>query len=154
MPEVHRTPSTAALTGVDAALRVIDRLFRGFDGPARLEPWDGTVPRHDAEAVAPARQAARFSHRHSRESDRAAISFHHDVSNAFYGLRLDEQRIYVPTSPIPTTRWTRRSATSSSTCAASCGCARASACSTSAAAGARWCAGPRAITARTRTASP
>ena len=35
-----------------------------------------------------------FSHRHSRTSDRAAISFHYDVSNEFYGLWLDEQRVY------------------------------------------------------------
>ncbi len=35
-----------------------------------------------------------FAHEHSRETDRAAISFHYDVSNAFYGLWLDEQRVY------------------------------------------------------------
>jgi cyclopropane-fatty-acyl-phospholipid synthase len=40
------------------------------------------------------RLAQRFSHRHSRDSDRAAIAFHYDVSNAFYGLWLDEQRVY------------------------------------------------------------
>jgi len=38
--------------------------------------------------------AGQFSHRHSRDSDRAAISFHYDVSNAFYALWLDEQRVY------------------------------------------------------------
>lgn len=36
----------------------------------------------------------RFTHRHSKESDRAAISFHYDVSNAFYRLWLDEQQVY------------------------------------------------------------
>lgn len=40
------------------------------------------------------RIARSFSHRHSRKSDRAAISFHYDVSNDFYALWLDEQRVY------------------------------------------------------------
>lgn len=34
------------------------------------------------------------AHQHSRLSDRAAISFHYDVSNAFYKLWLDEQMVY------------------------------------------------------------
>lgn len=40
------------------------------------------------------RIARRFSHRHSKESDRDAISFHYDLSNDFYGLWLDEERVY------------------------------------------------------------
>ncbi len=36
----------------------------------------------------------RFRHRHSRDSDRAAIAFHYDVSNEFYRLFLDEQMVY------------------------------------------------------------
>ncbi len=40
------------------------------------------------------RLARRFSHRHSRDSDHAAIAFHYDVSNAFYGLWLDQERVY------------------------------------------------------------
>ncbi|ALZ19633.2 TPA: class I SAM-dependent methyltransferase [Pseudomonas aeruginosa] len=40
------------------------------------------------------RVARRFSHRHSRQTDQAAISFHYDVSNAFYGLWLDAERVY------------------------------------------------------------
>ncbi|VWC92052.1 cyclopropane-fatty-acyl-phospholipid synthase [Burkholderia contaminans] len=40
------------------------------------------------------RVARRFAHQHSRRTDRAAISFHYDVSNAFYGLWLDEKRVY------------------------------------------------------------
>lgn len=40
------------------------------------------------------RIARRFSHRHSKESDLQAISFHYDVSNDFYGLWLDEDRVY------------------------------------------------------------
>lgn len=35
-----------------------------------------------------------FRHRHSRHSDRAAIRHHYDVSNAFYGLWLDAERVY------------------------------------------------------------
>ena len=45
-------------------------------------------------ATLASRIAQRFSHRHSRDSDQAAISFHYDVSNAFYALWLDEQRVY------------------------------------------------------------
>lgn len=40
------------------------------------------------------RIARRFSRRHSRDSDRAAISFHYDVSNEFYRLFLDVERVY------------------------------------------------------------
>ena len=35
-----------------------------------------------------------FQHRHSRDSDQAAIAFHYDVSNQFYKLWLDEQMVY------------------------------------------------------------
>jgi cyclopropane-fatty-acyl-phospholipid synthase len=35
-----------------------------------------------------------FAHQHSRNSDQAAISYHYDVSNRFYGLWLDEQMVY------------------------------------------------------------
>ena len=35
-----------------------------------------------------------FSGKHTKESDRRAISFHYDVSNEFYRLWLDEQMIY------------------------------------------------------------
>ncbi len=35
-----------------------------------------------------------FQHHHSRDSDRAAIAFHYDVSNQFYKLWLDEQMVY------------------------------------------------------------
>ncbi|MES2091225.1 MAG: cyclopropane-fatty-acyl-phospholipid synthase family protein [Pseudomonadota bacterium] len=57
------------------------------------------LPEPDAPTPQPgdtltSRLALRFSHQHSRGSDRAAISFHYDVSNEFYGLWLDEQRLY------------------------------------------------------------
>ena len=56
-------------------------------------PTAGDPAAGDAGTLA-SRIAGRFSHHHSRDSDRAAISFHYDVSNAFYGLWLDEQRVY------------------------------------------------------------
>lgn len=37
---------------------------------------------------------SRFTHHHTKHSDRADISFHYDVSNAFYKLWLDEQMVY------------------------------------------------------------
>lgn len=36
----------------------------------------------------------RFTRQHSKKSDRAAISFHYDVSNEFYRLWLDAERVY------------------------------------------------------------
>ncbi len=56
--------------------------------PARVDATANTT--NDANTGA--RHA--FSHRHSRDTDRAAISFHYDVSNDFYGLWLDDQRVY------------------------------------------------------------
>lgn len=40
------------------------------------------------------RLARRFTAPHSRHSDRQAIAFHYDVSNAFYALWLDAERVY------------------------------------------------------------
>lgn len=51
----------------------------------------------EIQAASPAStllEGNRFSHDHSRQSDRAAISFHYDVSNEFYKLWLDEQMVY------------------------------------------------------------
>ena len=39
------------------------------------------------------RATTQFSHDHSLDSDRAAISHHYDVSNAFYKLFLDERMV-------------------------------------------------------------
>ena len=41
-----------------------------------------------------ARLAQRFSRQHTRQSDQQAIAFHYDVSNAFYALWLDTERVY------------------------------------------------------------
>lgn len=57
------------------------------------------LPTQDPGEVKPdagiaSRVARHFSHRHSHHSDGAAISFHYDVSNNFYGLWLDDERVY------------------------------------------------------------
>lgn len=57
------------------------------------------LPRMQAAALSPAHNTVlnadkSFSHDHSKKSDRAAISFHYDVSNSFYKLWLDEQMVY------------------------------------------------------------
>jgi cyclopropane-fatty-acyl-phospholipid synthase len=41
-----------------------------------------------------ARLAQRFGGQHTRHSDRQAIAFHYDVSNDFYALWLDAERVY------------------------------------------------------------
>lgn len=116
----------------------------------RVSDQDGLKPSRSLAS----RVARRFSHRHSRQTDQAAISFHYDVSNAFYGLWLDARgSTHVAISRRRMTRWTRLSATSWSTSAASCACSEANACSTSAAAGARSCAGRQENMASVRTAS-
>ncbi|HEU4621991.1 MAG TPA: cyclopropane-fatty-acyl-phospholipid synthase family protein [Burkholderiaceae bacterium] len=53
----------------------------------------------DAWSLTPRRSATpdaskRFAHRHSRASDHQAVSFHYDVSNEFYALWLDHERVY------------------------------------------------------------
>lgn len=46
------------------------------------------------ESIHDASRAGSFGRRHSRDSDRAAISFHYDVSNDFYKLWLDDAMVY------------------------------------------------------------
>ncbi len=62
-----------------------------------LDAW--RLPSHvgieQMPATTMARRIARsFSHQHSRQSDQAAIAFHYDVSNAFYGLWLGAEMVY------------------------------------------------------------
>lgn len=171
MSEFVAVAPEALSAGVAPALRIFKRLLRGFDMPAALRLWDGTVhaldtrapgftlvlrdpallrrlvverspllladgyfhgmldvegdlysalrlkdhfssivlswrdklgllldawrlPKLDLKHAPDSRAVHSFNHQHSRDSDRAAISFHYDVSNAFYGLWLDEERIY------------------------------------------------------------
>ena len=49
--------------------------------------------KHDSPA-GDVRGTERFRHDHSQASDRAAISHHYDVSNAFYQLFLDQRMVY------------------------------------------------------------
>lgn len=72
------------LTWRDKAAMLRDALLLPVDGKASLKPNAGLV----------SRAARRFTHRHTRASDSAAISFHYDVSNDFYGLWLDKERVY------------------------------------------------------------
>jgi cyclopropane-fatty-acyl-phospholipid synthase len=70
--------------------------------PARSGSYTGSNASSstDSEAVAPkpaavlARLAQRFTRQHTRQSDQQAIAFHYDVSNAFYALWLDAERVY------------------------------------------------------------
>lgn len=54
--------------------------------PSRAEPAKG--------GTLLTRMTQRFSRQHTRRSDRQAIAFHYDVSNAFYALWLDKERVY------------------------------------------------------------
>ena len=70
-----------SLSTRDRAALVLDAL--------RLPKAPAAVPRpRMADTV------KNFAHAHTRHSDSAAISFHYDVSNAFYALWLDEQMVY------------------------------------------------------------
>jgi cyclopropane-fatty-acyl-phospholipid synthase len=60
-----------------------------------LDAW--RLPSHKEKAETASmikRFARRFSRLHTRDSDRQAITFHYDVSNAFYALWLDSERVY------------------------------------------------------------
>jgi cyclopropane-fatty-acyl-phospholipid synthase len=51
-------------------------------------------PAKKAAPTSEVRGTTQFTHDHSPESDRAAISHHYDVSNDFYKLFLDERMVY------------------------------------------------------------
>jgi cyclopropane-fatty-acyl-phospholipid synthase len=60
-----------------------------------LDAW--SLPSHKEKsetATMIKRFARKFSREHTRDSDRKAITFHYDVSNAFYALWLDKERVY------------------------------------------------------------
>lgn len=59
-----------------------------------LDAW--RMPAHAAPPRAASlltRLAGQFSRQHTRRSDRQAIAFHYDVSNDFYALWLDSERV-------------------------------------------------------------
>ena len=79
--------------------------FEGLELPWRdklamlLDAWrlPSSTNSHAATAKAGTlltRLAQRFSRQHTRHSDRRAIAFHYDVSNDFYALWLDTERVY------------------------------------------------------------
>lgn len=67
----------AAILARALAIRPAPRNRHGGDGAGEPRNW-----------------RARFGGRHSRQTDRHAISFHYDVSNDFYALWLDERMVY------------------------------------------------------------
>jgi cyclopropane-fatty-acyl-phospholipid synthase len=71
-----------SLTGRERASLLLDALRLAF-GTKKVPPPAGEV-----------RSTESFAHDHSVDSDRAAISHHYDVSNAFYKLFLDERMVY------------------------------------------------------------
>jgi cyclopropane-fatty-acyl-phospholipid synthase len=48
----------------------------------------------DAAGAHPAQRVARLLFKHTARQDRAAIAYHYDVGNDFYGLWLDERMVY------------------------------------------------------------
>jgi cyclopropane-fatty-acyl-phospholipid synthase len=76
---------------------------------------------------------------HDKETDAKAISYHYDLSNAFYQLWLDSDMAYscayFETGSETLEQPNKRN---SAICAASCACNRAITCSMSAAVGAGW----------------
>jgi len=79
----------------------LKRHFESFTLPWRdklamwLDAWRLPAQVQPAQAANLfTRLASRFSRQHTRESDSKAIAFHYDVSNAFYALWLDAERIY------------------------------------------------------------
>jgi cyclopropane-fatty-acyl-phospholipid synthase len=50
--------------------------------------------RREAQAAAPAPAQAQLVRTHSRDENRASISFHYDLSNDFYSLWLDDGMVY------------------------------------------------------------
>ena len=52
------------------------------------------MPTHKNASAGAVRATHQFTHDHSPESDRAAITHHYDVSNDFYRIFLDERMVY------------------------------------------------------------
>jgi cyclopropane-fatty-acyl-phospholipid synthase len=70
------------LSGRERFGLLLDALRLKFTPAGKAAP-DGDVP-----------PTTQFTHDHSMASDRAAISHHYDVSNAFYRLFLDQRMVY------------------------------------------------------------
>ena len=72
-----------SLTGRERLGLMMDALRLAFTPSRKIAPPAGHVP-----------TTRQFTHDHSLDSDRAAISHHYDVSNDFYKLFLDERMVY------------------------------------------------------------
>jgi len=73
---------TLELSGRERAGLLLDALRLAFKPAKKIAPA-GSVP-----------TTRQFTHDHTPESDREAISHHYDVSNDFYKLFLDERMVY------------------------------------------------------------
>ena len=73
---------TLSLSGRERAGLLMDALRLAFKPASKIAP-SGFAP-----------TTRQFTHDHSLESDRAAISHHYDVSNDFYKLFLDQRMVY------------------------------------------------------------
>lgn len=77
-----------------------DRLQLWFDAMnLPTQTTSGHAPdqasfQNHSNTVKPNGTQKHFDHQHTKASDQAAIAFHYDVSNDFYGLWLDEARVY------------------------------------------------------------
>ena len=80
--DLKRHFQTLSLTGRERFGLMLDAMRLAFMPGKKIAPA-GFVP-----------TTRQFTHDHSMESDRAAISHHYDVSNDFYKLFLDERMVY------------------------------------------------------------
>ena len=80
--DLKRHFQTLSLTGRERLGLMLDAMRLAFMPGKKIAPA-GFVP-----------TTRQFTHDHSMESDRAAISHHYDVSNDFYKLFLDERMVY------------------------------------------------------------
>lgn len=87
---------------LEAAFELADRLHSqtgGWSKKLRIAHFLKKLPKRPAQADAeeetsPLRRAILDGAAHSLKRDRAAIAFHYDLSNDFYGLWLDSNRVY------------------------------------------------------------
>ena len=124
---------------------------RAFPGPRRCLCCSRTIgrPRSVTSSMAAMRPGGRRTRKRSSSS---FITM--PATNSMSSSSIRRWSIPAPISATGPTRSRRRSGTSSTSSAASCGCAPARASSTSAAAGARSCAMRQSATASLATASP
>ncbi len=82
------------LSAIDRLSALLMALRLGSGDPTRVGRDDATHDRANVQASHRAALQGAAVKEHSKGENRAAISFHYDVSNEFYRLWLDEQRVY------------------------------------------------------------